>query len=291
MNVSGQKYDVAFLGSSRVFNIVDPVLCDSLLHANTINLGIGGAAYAENYLVLHEFLKKNQIRALCLQADLWGVIPGDKAYSHPFSEEKYLYLIGDNKVDSIYKANSNPLKFYFRKYIPFFKYAEFNNIFSPDKMLLGINHDNPDNFNRSKGAALLSGRKEGVIFARWDSTRLQKSEISRNSVLSLCNIIELAKSRGIAVVLFCAPAYQPFMKELPLNATARDTIQNIADRYGVPYFDFQKSDISLDTNMFRDYTHLNKEGATGFTKALCDSINLINYGKNKEYSDLFTAYR
>src|SRR5688572_24806564 len=85
LNQKNANYDVAFLGSSRVHNIIDPILADSLLSANTINLGIGGAAFPENYLVLQQFLKTNKIKTLALQVDMSGIIPGEQAYSHPFS--------------------------------------------------------------------------------------------------------------------------------------------------------------------------------------------------------------
>jgi len=280
LNKTGGMYDIAFLGSSRVHNIVATKTVDTLLGVNSINLGVGGAAYPENYLLLEQFLRRNKIKTLCLQVDMWGLIYGEQAYSHSFSEEKYLHLLGDRVVDSVYSKNTNPLKFYFRKYVPFFKYSEYNSIYSVEKMLFGIIPDNRNTFDKYKGAELLEGRKEGIVFGRTDVTKLKKMEYSSNSTMSLRNIIGLAKSKSINVVLFTTPIFTSFKQYLLFDKTARDTIHKIAMEYKLPYFNFDDEKISSDSLLFRDPTHLNYNGGILFTINFCDTLKKYNYGKN-----------
>lgn len=277
LNEKHGSYDVAFIGSSRVFNTIDPVIMDSVLKIKSINLGVGGAAYPEIYLLMDQFLKTSQVKTVLLQVDMWGIIPGEQAYSHPFSEEKYLNLIGNKTVDSIYLQNSNPFKFYCRKYIPFFKYSEYNSIYSMEKMLLNMDPDNKNDFAKHHGAILLNGRKKGITFDNIKSDNLKKINYSPNSTMSLRKIIALFRSKGIHVVLFTSPSYENFMRLVEFNRQAKDTIKSIAKQQQLPYFDFEQQAISIDSLYFRDYTHLNINGSLLFTSMLCDTLKKYNY--------------
>jgi hypothetical protein len=64
-----QKFDVVFLGSSRVANHIDSELFDQLSHKKTINLGVQGANLADNLLQLKLLLSKNSVDYLFLQID------------------------------------------------------------------------------------------------------------------------------------------------------------------------------------------------------------------------------
>lgn len=280
LHKSNEAYNVAFIGSSRVFNTISPVLIDTVLKIKSVNLGVGGAAFAENYLLLEQFLRKNAIETLYIQVDLWGLILPKEAYNHSFSEEKYLNLIGSPSVDSIYLSNSNPLKFYFRKYIPFFKYSEYNSIYSVDKMLLGLNPDNKNIFDKTKGATILEQKKDGITFKNLIVGKVKNANYCLESALSLKKLIAYAQSKKIKVSLFTAPSYIPYMKSLEFNLASKDTIKKIAKEFNVPFFDFEKSNHFKDTLLFRDYTHLNKKGSIVFSKLLSDTIKKYNYGKN-----------
>jgi hypothetical protein len=277
LSKKNESYDIVFIGSSRVFNTIDPVISDSILKLKSINLGVGGATYPEVYLLLDQFLRTNHIKTALLQVDMWGIIPGEQAYGHPFSEEKYLHLIGDKTVDSIYLRNSNPIKFYFRKYVPFFKYSEYNSIYSAEKMLFGINPTNKNIFSRRKGAILFDGRKKGVVFNEVKTDNLKKINYNSNSTMSLRKIIERLQSGGIKVVLLTSPSYKNFVDLIKFNQSAKDTIVSIANHYQLPYFDFERHAISSDSLCFRDYTHLNSKGGHLFTSILCDTLKKYNY--------------
>ena len=60
VQLKAQKYDIIFLGSSRVANHIDPKFFNELSHKKTLNLGIEGAGLNDNLLELKLFLKNNK---------------------------------------------------------------------------------------------------------------------------------------------------------------------------------------------------------------------------------------
>jgi hypothetical protein len=274
LKLKSRQYDAAFIGSSRVYNCLDTRCIDSILLTKSINLGAGGASYPENYLLLDQFIKNgNSIKLLCIQVDMWGLVPAEQAYTHAFSEEKYLHLLGDDIVDSVYLKNSNPLKFYFRKYLPFFKYAEYNSIYPVDETLLGIaKNAAPYNWDVTNGSHILKGKKKNFSFDLCNNNSFENLSYSLNSFYSLEKMISYANTHKIKVVLFTTPSYIPFMKNVSFYKPSMDSIKNIVSRSGIKYYNFETLPLCIDSAYFRDFSHLNDKGAVMFSGCFADSL-------------------
>lgn len=272
LSQKNKNYDIAFVGSSRVFNCIDTHVIDSALNSNSINLGVGGASYSDNYLLLYNFLKNNTVKNICIQVDFWGLIPGKQAYSCPFSEEKYLHLLGDPVVDSIYRENTNYLKLPFRKYLPYFKYSEYNNIYPLDLMSgLCLYKGMPLEPISSGGSKIPEQPKQGFSFHLKD-TLLNNFQFSHNSIESLTHLIHFASKKCERVYLFTTPSFAPFMKKVALYRNALDTIKKIEASVNLPYFNHERDTICSDSLFFRDFTHLNRKGATYFSLELANDL-------------------
>jgi hypothetical protein len=275
LSKKNEKYDYAVTGSSRAFYNVRIKTIDSTLGLKGINLGIGGAGFAENYLTLKKFLENgNQLKLLCVQVDIFSLMDEKKAFSHPFSDHNYPFLIGDPSVDSVIRANSDPWKYYFRRYLPFFRYAEHNNLYPIDRVVNGFSlNGNP--LDKEKGFCPLakSDKNNNFLDAK---AKPSERKVDDRSLHNLDELIKLAQRKNIPVVLFTAPIQAGFTDAFKANnEAATDTIRKIAARKRSDYFDFSKHPICNNVDLFKDATHLNYDGSTLYSLLLSDSLRKV----------------
>src|ERR1700741_4751314 len=128
---SGLKFDYAVLGSSRVNTMIDIKSLDKNFEKKGINIGNTGAGYAENYIILSEFIEKNKINTLILNTDEFS-FNSVKAWKHPFHEFEFLPLF--SKYDAVFYDYTPMWKFYLWKIIPLTKYLEYNDHIHIKKM-------------------------------------------------------------------------------------------------------------------------------------------------------------
>jgi hypothetical protein len=261
--ITNQKetdYDYAVIGSSRAFNVISITKMDSVLSMKGINLGVSGAAFAENLLLLDQFYRNgNSLDVLMIQVDMWGIINPDTAYTHEFNDQNYLHLTGEPLVDSIMYQKINPVKYFMRKTIPFFKYAEYNNVYTPAKILSGFEHS-PEAFESKKKnkSAIVEPKKAGYYL--YDEKSAEWLEA----------IIRLARKNGTQVLLFTSPTERNYCNSLADNSALQDSINSLAGKLSVPFHNFEKDTICLQKNYFRDGVHLNKTGGDVFSVLLAD---------------------
>lgn len=271
LSLKNKTFDYVLVGSSRVFNVVSPLVMDSVLGMKGVNLGVGGTGYAENFLLLDQFFKNgNKAKIILIQVDMWGLLAPEKAYSHPFNDQCYLFLIGKGTSDSVIAKNTNPLKHVLRKYLPFFSYAEYNNIYPMNSVYAGFPHK-PADFEKEAGVYLRDndGQRDKVFT---DSLKVQHREYCAASAESLQQLIALARKHNCTVVFFTSPTYSVYLPYEPDNKVMHDSLDAIANRNSIPYFDFEKSSICDERKDFRDFTHLNRKGSGIFSALLADSL-------------------
>jgi hypothetical protein len=266
-----QTYDYAVIGSSRVLNLVDIRTINEKNKQRGINLGISGAAYAQNLLSLRQFLRNgNKIGTLLIQADLWGFIDPEKAYSDPYAVHSYLHLIGTD-ADSLLAVHSPVLKHQFRKYVPFFKYSEYGSMYPMYETWRGFPTD-ARKFDKTFGSELL---KESLPEKFKQKLNPQKREFDADAFYNFEMLVREAQKNGIRVMLFTSPQDLTFQPTELLNKPVSDTLVQFSIRHNIKYYDFQKHPICADRSNFRDFTHLNENGALKFSAILADSLKMI----------------
>ncbi|MBS1534217.1 MAG: hypothetical protein JST78_04000 [Bacteroidetes bacterium] len=117
IQLNQQKFDVVFLGSSRVANHIDSELFDQLSHKKSINLGVQGANLVDNLLQLKLFLSKNSTDYLFLQID------DNLEYCKPsnISQAEAMPFLNNPIVSEHSKKFID--EYVYLKYIPFYRYA------------------------------------------------------------------------------------------------------------------------------------------------------------------------
>ncbi|MBC7864147.1 MAG: hypothetical protein IAF38_14315 [Bacteroidia bacterium] len=281
LSKKNQKYDYAILGSSRAFNNFSVDDADSLMHTKGINLGVSASAFPQNLLCLDQFYRNgNSIKTLIVQVDAKGFQPPSIAYTYPFYDFCYFHLLGKSEfTDSIFKANTPPtLKYYFRRTMPFFKYAEFNNKYPAFHVATRFNYmfEKKNGFDYGSGSKLLTGNqdteeqylkssKEHLALNTQKDTLAVEPEMKN----TLIKIVSLARGHNTKVIFFTSPMLSPF------NDNAEELykhVDKIAEANNVTYFKMMKDSVSEFRTLFYDGGHLNKEGAKAFTLRFCRKI-------------------
>ncbi|HXD91775.1 MAG TPA: hypothetical protein VNX01_01110 [Bacteroidia bacterium] len=251
------KLDYAVLGSSRVFNMVDIKSLDSTFNKKGINLGTSGSSYAENYVLLSEFLSKNNISELILNIDEF-CFNSKNSYSYPFHEYEFLPL--SDKYNDVFLDYIPKWKSYLWKALPLTKYIEFNHQFvlKPNNLL-----------DKNMGSLLLNETDENEGFGNTKfETKRSQAKISEVDKKYFLKIIQLCNSKNIKVILITTPIYnynhQSFFSSY---------IKSISQELNLRYYGFEGL---MENNRiyFNDYTHTNKLGSIQY------SINLGKKLKN-----------
>ncbi len=249
LNTKNQKFDIVFLGSSRVANHVNTKVFDSLSHKKTINLGVEGAGLNDNLLQLKLLISNNDISNIFLQIDsnFESISPSNISTSEtmPFLR------------NSIIK---NHLKIYFEnfgklQYIPFYRYAVNEPKIGLRELFFSIINKKPK-VNPSVGFSPKYGNKLPLIGSGLPTTSREKNII-------LDEIIDVCRENKIQLTLFISP-YCSETKTI-------DYIQKLKAK--IPdLIDLTKG---YEDNLFYNCGHLNTQGADVFT------TNLYNATKDK----------
>jgi hypothetical protein len=262
-----RNFDFIISGSSRAENNVDINTIEQLTNYKGLNIAYEGSAFSENYLALYTFFKNgNKAKYILLNADEWGVIDQKKAYNYPFHGYYYFNGMGNDTIDQLLKENYGSLKYFLWKYIPFVKYAEYNNIYNPCRMI----YEKPLNFEKNKGADLLSSNSS----KDW---KLEEHTLmpDKYSVMNLNRIIELCKTYKMQLIFFNAPNFIELFsnKKIITGDTCLKLVKSIAQRNNIEYWDFSfQKEISGDRSLFYNSNHLNSDGAKMFSKCIAGRI-------------------
>ncbi len=254
-----ESYKFAFLGSSRVLNMVDVDYLESVWGGQGINLGTAGSGLADNYLTLYLFLKHgNKIDNLLLQVDEQSLNPS-QGFGYPFHENWYFDLLGDKPADETYADQSGKIKYLTWKYLPPIRYIEFNN---PYKGLLVGLFDKKIDYDKSGGSELL----EKKYIEKWN-IRPKVWQVEDDGKEYFEKIIQLSRENNINLIIYTAP----YPTERNYNDSYKEIasyIKSVTSKNGLPYLDLRDIPLSKERKLFRNLEHLDKEGTAIFCQQL-----------------------
>jgi hypothetical protein len=254
-----QEYGFAFLGSSRVLNMVDiKYLQDEWLMPG-INLGSAGSGLADNYLTLYRFYKNgNRVNNLFLQLDEQSLNPS-QGFGYPFHEYLYFDLLNDEAGKAVYLQESGKIKTAIWKNLPFTHYIEFNNPYK--EAVLSLLRDKVD-YDATGGSQLLPKKSQENWAAKGITKQWQVEEKSKEY---LDMIVELAQKNGSNIILYTAP-YPAEVNDNPSIPDIEDFIIKTAAKKRLIFLNFRQTEISNQRNFFRNLEHLDEEGTKIFMR-------------------------
>ena len=249
--------------------MIDVVGFEQKTRTTSINLGITGSNYSEQYLILDQFFKSgNKIKHLILQVDMIGLNFTKLPFKLHFPN--YMHLFNDTVVSDVYLDNTNQFKFMMWKYIPFIRYMEYNNNYDIYKMLKGgFECKTSDEFDKLRGTTYENKPfKSFNIYRYWT--------INQTDWKYLFKIYSLAKKYGSDIIFYTAPLYQKNMSFQLNNDYILTKIRFVSDSLNIKYFNFMnfKYYRCNDTTLFYDNFHMNEKGSIILTSDLADSIKL-----------------
>jgi len=251
-----QKYDFAFLGSSRVLNMVDINYLQNTWQIKGINLGTASSDFSDNYLTLYEFYKNgNHANNIFLQVDEQSLDP-KQGFGYSFHEQWFFNFLGDKIVDEVYLDNSGKNKYLAWRYLPFLRYMEFNNPYK--ELILGLIKKKID-YDSTSGSELM----DSIDHQGQGAPANKKSwEVSPAGKKYLEKIISLAREHESNVILYTAPYYKVHNDNLT-NAI-EDYIIRTAHKNSLVFLNFRNSELAQHWEYFRNEAHLDKAGTALF---------------------------
>ena len=272
ISCKNNNFDYVVGGSSRVHNNFNSPLFDSLCGVNGFNIGNGGSALCQNYLTLYMFLKNgNKIKTYIQQVEDNFLMDPKKAFTYPFQDYFFMPYIGDETVDECFKSSVSLTKFYIWKFIPFIKYAEFNNYYSFNKILHPTVVDK-DVLKLKGYSKLQTLHVDGFPLKIYQRT--EEIPVDASNIFYLNKIRNLCLDNNINFIIYSSPVYQKnylVNKQPKLHAGLMDYIKNNK----VKYFNFMLDKRYENDSLFYDETHLNSMGTDLFIAQLSDSLKTI----------------
>ena len=247
--------DIIVMGSSRAWAQYSPQILDTILNAETYNIGIDGSGInrqINKYQLYRHYNKKPSIILQNVDFSTMGITKGYERHQYfpyfwiPFFRK----VIFPNEPFSLVE-----------RILPFYRYSHFGirNLFKEQRTL-------------SKGY-----RGNDMP---WDGSKLaQQSLISFEPDTLATTMFEKylkdAQEEGIQVFLVFAPVYIGATLKIKNLEEMYSYYESFAEKYGAKIIDFNYDDISMDTLFFYNATHLNKSGAELFSKKLGIEIKEI----------------
>ena len=274
LNKKGKLYNLAFLGSSRVYTCVDIDVVQKKTRRSAVNLGCDGASLMENFVILKQFLNNgNKIEQLYLQLDNSSLINMKKALSYPFHDYLFLNKLNQEEVKNAVIENSGYLKYFFWRYFPLFKYAEFNHFYSLS-IFYPLTKPKACDFNCTNGTKTIPENIPDSLLLKLQSEVFQNDtfkcdEISKQYVEK---ILQLCSENNISCTFFKVPVYNDKYIKYRSSFETERFIRNYSKEKNCRFIDFQKLPLSENKNYFKDYSHLNEIGAKIFSSFLSDSL-------------------
>jgi hypothetical protein len=264
-------YDFASIGSSRVYNMIDIPVMEEILKQKGINLGTSGSSYAENYLILEQFLRKNSIKTLFVGIDEF-CFSSAKSYSYPFHDFEFIPLFHDDTVSLMFKEAIGA-KYYLWKFIPISRYIEFNERFT----FLHSIKSNTEFYTHLDSTKGYSSLADSERVNKIDTLSLGKKRIVKPDPLDVkyfLKIVSLCRTYNIEVILITPPV-SPAMP--PSEIDGQDVIMycmNLAKQLDLTYYHFNQVGDFSKTDYFRDYSHTNKMGTSYYSSSLAKQLGM-----------------
>ena len=241
-----KNYDNVFIGSSRVANHIDVKYLDSLSGQKNLNLGVEGANYADNLLMLELFINnKNKVSKIFLQLDHFYEYNEMSAIANSDA----LPFIRNEVISSHFKKYDK--QYYSYYYLPFYRYqsADFKIGFR-EFFMSAINKRSKIDFNYGYIPKYDSG---DITIPEEFPKKIADKNIFVEEIINLC------KENDIELILFCSP-FCSYTRDLTY-------VDNLKKRYS----SLNNYSKAMDDTFFSNCSHLNYKGARVFTHIIFDN--------------------
>lgn len=256
--LKNQELDYVFLGNSRVLVNVPVDSLNRITHLKGYNLGLDGTNIMQHYLMLYKFLcNSNKVKAVFYNFDPWSVQMSlsSKKRIYPFLPE-----IDDDTIyyhlKRIYGSGV-----YLWKYLPGFKYGEFNSRIG----LLSMVRGKCDRVKYSGDIDIINTRKMKIVqYKNTDRIKIRPQHLRYIEMLW-----DLCKKNGVRLIIYTSPVESNWYQSM----TNSDSIYKAACRFSESnHYNHCNTKLIEDTGIYYDRHHLNQEGVNRYIPYLQNMI-------------------
>jgi len=257
--------DIVIQGSSRAWVQFDTYILDSVLNANSYNMGMDGTPFDVQYVKYMSYVENNKYPKVILQNVDWDTMDKNTPV---FQKYQLVPFLGNASFKE--RLLSNKILTKSDIYFPFLKYAG-----EPKALQVGISEFfGVQHFSSLKHKGFLG------VDAKWNGSNFEKRKKSgknhwhRNTEVEklFINFLLDCKRKNIKVVLVFAPCYYENAGLIDDFEGLKTYYSDIAKRNKVDFWDYSLDSISYSKDNFYNASHLNKKGAEAFTLKLANQL-------------------
>lgn len=257
--------DLVVIGSSRAWAQYDPHIMDSILLANSYNLGINGGSVNRQivkYKVFRHYQKKKP-SFLIVNFDYWNTWVINR-----FQREQYFPYLANVYMRKLI-IDQEPFSL-MELYLPMYRYY-FQGVSKLLREAMEIE-------NTYKGYHAHDLEWDGEEFAKVKTVMFESLQ---NVVDEFDVFLSDLQRDDVKVIFVCSPIYIG-VTEMTVNLSEfYDFRKHFSEKYGIPVLDYINDPICTDTTCFYNATHLNKKGAELFTTKLCQDLDSLGILKQR----------
>lgn len=265
VNDSKQNYDTIVLGASHTRAAIDPEYIDEELGTNTLNLGIPSETVKDSYYVLEEACRKNKVKRVILDVDYqyWVNPQGDGYFREPFiynqmswtSPVKWQYLFENMDAMDVRNAFSNRIT-YLCTWKNMKSNIEFKNSDTyKNHDIYGI--DVPDADGPYVGKGFFYRGVDGRQPAGYDYLKLwygrEKLGVSKYVEKHFKKLKNYCDKNNIELIAVTSPITPSAMQLLNIQDAEKSLREEIFDKYGITYYDFNQARMDVIPREDADY--------------------------------------
>ena len=281
-----EPVETLFLGSSHCFRAYDPALYQELTGESAFNLGSSSQNYDTSYHLLKEAIACHPVKKVYL----------DMYYAFLFIGQQDRDLVQANIISDYMRPSVNKLDFvlhmsgsehYTNTLLPFrrnwrllgdWKYLEEN--LARKRQVAYVNYEPVvHEEERYVGRGFVSSSQvlkpeEITWWEKFSKIDLTGDDSFARSYVEW--IVRLCQEENIQLIFVTAPSYEEYLKVVGPYDPAHAYIEELAEKYGVPYLDFnlcQQEYLDLMAGDYMDVDHLNGQGAGKVTETLAKLAN------------------
>jgi hypothetical protein len=259
------KYNVLFLGSSRVEMHYNTGAFDSLTGKNSFNLGLPGATVHESFAALKGYLEKSvSPEYLIYELDFHGLREKTKG----IMEFNNFFPFLSNKTfrDELQKIDPRTKWFH---YIPYYSwpYTGLKNLSTSLHGWLNI----PNNTDKYYYKGFYKEMLREELSYRPAVKKYVYFNVSERAYLD--SLMGLCRERKIKLSFITSPLFAGGRLEVDNYREILGQLVNIAKINHIPYFNYSSVHFCKNRELFIDHYHMNFKGTVAFTPYLCAAFN------------------
>lgn len=259
--------DLAIYGSSRAWVQFDPAILQDSLGVRVYNFGIDGHNFWLQYLRHLELIRLNRPpRTIVLSVDVFSLEKNKELY---MAEQFLPYMLWNSTIRSFTSSyvGYSTMEYY----LPLIRYSGKMEALKliGKSMAHGLR---PDPRFRHQGYLGMDRQWAADLERAKSELAGYTIRIDPPSVRLFERFIQECRTLGIRLILVYAPEHVSGQQYITNRSALVQRYQDVAARHQLPFLNFSGDSICLDRRLFYNATHLNRTGATLFTRKLAGML-------------------